>query len=78
MSSLAKTVHVMPALVAGIHAFLSVTLSKSWMPGTRLHKAGHDTERRLVMAGLVPAIHVFIPLKSWMPGTRLHKAGHDC
>jgi adenine phosphoribosyltransferase len=23
------------------------------------------------MAGLVPAIHVFIPLKSWMPGTRL-------
>src|SRR5262245_16340187 len=22
------------------------------------------------MAGLVPAIHVFIPLKSWMPGTR--------
>jgi hypothetical protein len=23
-----------------------------------------------VMAGLVPAIHVFGPLKSWMPGTR--------
>jgi hypothetical protein len=23
------------------------------------------------MAGLVPAIHVLIPLKSWMPGTRL-------
>jgi hypothetical protein len=22
------------------------------------------------MAGLVPAIHVFCPIKTWMPGTR--------
>jgi hypothetical protein len=31
------------------------------------------------MAGLVPAIHVFLfkVAKTWMPGTRLHKAGHD-
>jgi hypothetical protein len=39
------------------------------------------------MAGLVPAIHVFLAaaLKTWMPGTRLRpsgyaeasKAGHD-
>jgi hypothetical protein len=26
--------------------------------------------QKLVMAGLVPAIHVFTWLKTWMPGTR--------
>jgi hypothetical protein len=31
------------------------------------------------MAGLVPAIHVFLLLatKTWMPGTSLDKPGHD-
>jgi len=34
----------------------------------------------IVMAGLVPAIHVFdlfVDSKTWMAGTRQHKAGHD-
>jgi hypothetical protein len=28
----------------------------------------------LVMAGVIPAIHVFAAVKTWMPGTR---PGHD-
>jgi hypothetical protein len=32
--NLARTNQVMPALVAGIHAFLSAILVKSWMAGT--------------------------------------------
>jgi hypothetical protein len=39
---------VMPALVAGIHAFVPDEESKTWMPGTRLHKAGHDEGERSV------------------------------
>jgi hypothetical protein len=31
---------VMPALVAGIHAFR--TANKTWMAGTSLDKPGHD------------------------------------
>jgi hypothetical protein len=33
----------MAGLVPAIHVFfLAVSKSKTWMPGTRLHKAGHD------------------------------------
>ena len=33
----------MPALVAGIHVFLSIFLqSKAWMAGTSQDKPGHD------------------------------------
>jgi hypothetical protein len=30
----AQTLHVMPALVAGIHVFLLYAASKTWMAGT--------------------------------------------
>jgi hypothetical protein len=39
----------MPALVAGIHVFLSlIAVSKTWMAGT---KPGHDVESPSALAG---------------------------
>jgi hypothetical protein len=36
---------VMPALVAGIHVFLTgLSARKTWMAGTSLDKPGHDAE----------------------------------
>jgi hypothetical protein len=32
----------MPALVAGIHVFLALAVSKTWMAGTSRDKPGHD------------------------------------
>ena len=46
-------------------------------PGLFAKKPAHCY---IFMAGLVPAIHVFLcfyVVKTWMPGTRLHKAGYD-
>jgi hypothetical protein len=38
----------------------------------RFHEEPFGMDLLFVMAGLVPAIHVFLitPLKTWMPGTR--------
>src|SRR5262249_48374968 len=74
------------AYVPAIHAFLACCgAGKTWMPAT---SAGMTDERRChsaswpgiwraihinVMAGLVPAIHVFlaccVAVKTWMPAT---------